>query len=398
MSENFQDHAAPISDRDGAGAQREVPDRAAFAQLAGGLAPVFNDLLTVITGRAALLLDHAGADAAMQESLRQIYTAGERAACLIRQLQIISGRECLQPEKLDLNRLIEEHSGTLRRVLGADVEMELKLGADLPPLSADAGLLEQVLVITALNARDAMPDGGRFTISTALVTVTADEAKSPWGGRAGRHLVLGLADTGAGMSGDHLARVGEPFFSTKSEGRGAGLGLAALLSIARQHGGWATAHSEPDAGAEFRVFLPVGPDEGPDMRPAPNREQASVRGTVLVVEDEPSVREFTAAMLTRQGYRVLQAASVTDALETWKWHQARIALLLTDLVLEDNITGLELAQMLREEKPDLRVICVSGHELLRQSATAVSGCVLLEKPYRPQALLRAVHELLAPPP
>lgn len=373
------------------------PPLPALAQLAGGLAPTLNDLLTVITGRASLLLDHADPDGPTRESLRQIYTAGERAVSLIRQLLIFSGRETPQVHVLDLNRLVEDNRGVLHRVLGGDIAVELRLASGLLCLPADPGMMEQILLGLAWNALDAMPQGGRLLLTTAAANLGAAEAASIPGARPGRFVVLSVADTGVGIAPEVLPRIFEPFFTTKAAGRGTGLALATIYGIVQQHAGWIAVTSAPAAGAEFTVFLPAAPPEAQPATPAPTKGKTDGGSeTILLVEDETDVREFTVAVLQDYGYRVLQATSGPEALAVWKWHGPRIALLLTDMILEGDQTGVELAATLRRQRPALAVICTSGHgrEIMQHSAALPGGCHFLQKPCRPQVLARAIRSLL----
>lgn len=372
-------------------------DLQALAQLAGGLAPALNDLLTVITGHASLLLDRTDADAPTRESLNQIYTAGERAVSLIRQLLLFSGRETLHAQVLDLNPRIEETGPVLRRVLGAEISVELRLADGLPPVAADAGMLEQILLGLAWNARDAMPHGGQFVVTTTTVELADADMKKFPGGRPGNFVALAVSDTGSGIAPEILPRIFEPFFTTKAAGRSTGLGLAAIFGIVQQHHGWLAVESTVGTGSTFNVFLPAAPPEARAETPERAAGKSGGGGeAILLVEDEAAVREFTTAVLQRYGYRVLQASNGTDALEVWKWHGSRIALLLTDLVLEDHMTGLDLAKKLRAAKPGLGVICTSGYgrEIMARSGALPGGCHFLQKPCRPQALAGAVRAVL----
>ncbi len=369
----------------------------ALAQIASGIAPALNDLLTVITGRAGLLLDAAATSAPMHESLNQIYTAGERASSLIRQLMLFSGREKPRMQVIDLNGLIEETGGVLRRLLGTGISVEFQLTPRLPFVSADAGMLEQTILGFGLNALDAMPQGGKFAIATTAVTLTETDAEKNSCARPGPFVVFSVADTGGGIAPEILPRIFEPFFTTKSAGRSAGLGLAAIFGIVQQHHGWVTVESKVGAGTTLNVFLPAAPAGLPAAPvPQPITQSGGGRETILLVEDDVALREFTVAVLQHYGYRVLQAGNGTDALEAWKWHHTRIALLLTDMVLDDNMTGLDLAIKLRTEKPGLPLICTSGHdrEIMTRSSAPPDGCHFLQKPCRPQELARAVRASL----
>ena len=366
----------------------------ALAQIAGGIAPALSDLLTVIRGQAGQLLDAADRDAGDREPLNQIYTAADKAASLIRQLMIFSRQQTMHAEIMDLNGLIDESAGVLRRLLGDGIPVEFRLAPNLPLILADPGMMEQVLIILTLNARDAMPTGGRLLFKTEMVATAEGIGLDR---TAEKMVVLTVEDTGRGIAPDILPRVFEPFFTTKADGRSAGLGLATVFGIVQQHHGWMAVESVLNAGSSFQAFLPAAP---PDAVAEPGRGTgAGTRAgheTILLVEDDAAVREFTVAILQQYGYRVLQASSGPEAMEVWKWHAPRVRLLLTDMVLEDHMTGLELAAKLRTESPGLKVICTSGHsrETMKRFPEDLGGCHFLQKPCRPQALVAAVRALL----
>ncbi len=369
----------------------------ALAQVAGGIAPALSDLLTVIRGQAGVLLDAADHDANGQELLKQIYAAAEKAGSLMRQLLIFSRQQTPHAVPLDLNALIAETAGVLGRVLGDQISMEFRLAPGLPLLLADPGMLEQVLVILALNARDAMPTGGRLRFTTEVVEITGDSAQDGPHRPPGRFVVLQADDTGGGIALEILPRIFEPFFTTKAGGRSIGLGLATVFGIVQQHRGWVTAANVVPAGASFKVFLPVAPPGAvAASASAPGAGARAGHETILLVEDDVAVREFTVAILQTQGYRVLQAGSGPDALEAWQWHGPRVQLLLTDMVLEDQMTGLELAAKLRAENPRLKVICTSGHQrdTMERFPGLSGGYEFVQKPCRPQTLLTTVRKLL----
>jgi two-component system cell cycle sensor histidine kinase/response regulator CckA len=370
---------------------------ARLARMAGGIAPALSDLLTVIRGQTEVLLNQAEHAAGAPEALKQIYTAAEKAGSLLRQLLIFSGQQAPHPGPVALNGLVEETAGVLHRLLGATITAEFRLTPELPGILADPGMLEQVLIILAVNAREAMPGGGRLLVRTAVAEVPAGVGQNRTDGPPRKFVVLSVEDTGRGIPPEILPRIFEPFFTTKAGGRSLGLGLATVFGIAQQHHGWVTAENLAGAGARFTVFLPVARpgQEAAAGRATPARP-ARGHETILLVDDEASVREFTAQLLSEQGYRVLQAGTGPAALEAWQWHGPRVRLLLTDMVLEGHMSGLQLAARLRAENPGLKVICTSGHQrdTMERFPELSGGYHFLPKPCRPQTLLAAVRTLL----
>ena len=368
----------------------------ALAQVAGGVAHEFNDLLTIITGHASLLLDAEDPATETLEPLNQISAASERAAGLLRQLLIFSRQQPMHLQNLDLNGLIEGTVLGLRRLLGEQITIETSLAASLPLIRADAGMLEQILVNLALNAREAMPEGGQLILATEALAITEAGAKLEPPSRPGSFVCLKITDTGCGIDPEVLPRIFEPFFTTKDAGKSAGLGLAAAWGIVQQHAGWLEVKSAVNEGATIKVFLPAAPAGAVAEPVIHSGEKIGGREVILLVEDEASVREVAVAMLQKHGYRVLQAGSAEEALEAWKWHALRIELLLTDLVLPGHITGPQLAERFRAEKPTLKVICLSGYG--REDSERVPklpvGGHFLRKPCRPRVLARAVRALL----
>ena len=368
----------------------------ALAQVAGGVAHEFNDLLTIITGHASLLLDAEDPATETLEPLNQISAASERAAGLLRQLLIFSRQQPMHPQNLDLNGLIEGTVLGLRRLLGEQITIETSLAASLPLIRADAGMLEQILVNLALNAREAMPEGGQLILATEALAITEAGAKLEPPSRPGSFVCLKITDTGCGIDPEVLPRIFEPFFTTKDAGKSTGLGLAAAWGIVQQHAGWLEVKSAVNEGATIKVFLPAAPAGAVAEPVIHSGEKIGGREVILLVEDEASVREVAVAMLQKHGYRVLQAGSAEEALEAWKWHALRIELLLTDLVLPGHITGPQIAERFRAEKPTLKVICLSGYG--REDSERVPklpvGGHFLRKPCRPRVLARAVRALL----
>jgi PAS domain S-box-containing protein len=369
----------------------------AIGLLAGGIAHDFNNMLTVINGRARLLLDTDNFVPDVTDSIRQIYIAGERAARLTRQLLVFSRKQFMQSQPVDLNVLTEEVVRMLRPIIGEQISLELDLKARTPVVLGDASMLEQVVMNLAVNSRDAMPRGGRLLISTEIRNITpADCLRNPEA-VCGPYVCLQVHDTGCGIAPEILPRIFEPFFTTKAAGKGTGLGLSTVFGIIKHQGGWIEVRSKAGFGTTFTTFLPLSSENAIAAEAVP--AVANVLGgneTILLVEDESIVREFASAVLRSYGYRVLQAGSGPEALELWPWHSAKIALLLTDLVMPDEVSGIELAKRLREEKPELKVIYASGYspESSAPGFSALKGLNFLHKPYAPKTLAQMVREVL----
>ncbi len=370
---------------------------AALAQIAGKIAPALSDSLTVIRGHAGWLLDHADPAAATQEPLNQIYTAAEKAGGLLRQLLIFSRQQTKQAGALDLNGLIRETASVLNRLLGSNIHQEFHLADNLPLVVADPDMMEQLIIILAQNARDAMPTGGRLLFKTEAADTVGESATGGSEGMEMKFVTLSVEDTGHGISPEILPQVFEPFFTTKAGGTNTGLGLATVFGIVKQHHGWLAVESAVNGGTRFKITLPAAPTNViAGARAGAETRNRKGNETILLVEDDAAVRELTVFILHGQGYRVLQAGSGPDALEVWKWHASRIRLLLTDMVLEDHMTGLELATKLRAEDPRLKVICTSGHQRddMECFAELAGDYHFLQKPCRPKTLLSTVRALL----
>ena len=374
---------------------RQAQKMEAIGQLAGGIAHDFNNLLTVIQCNANLLLggDRAAADET-SASVAQILVAAERAADLTRQLLLFSRKQALHTADLDLREIVRNLAGMLRRLVGEDIVLEVDCAADLPLMHGDRTMVEQVLLNLVVNARDAMPRGGRLSLATSLVV--HDSAMSAAGAEAGpgTFVRLSVSDTGTGIAPEHRARIFEPFFTTKEVGKGTGLGLATVYGIVKQHRGWIELQSTPGVGTTFHVHFPA--TERPAMaRPAavaaPPNELPQGDEAILLVEDEPALRALAKRALQRCGYTVHEAASGVAALEVWAAHRDTIKLLLSDMVMPDGLTGLELATRLQAEDPNLKVVLTSGYSPDNLEAAAAS---FLAKPYSPIKLARIVRDCL----
>ena len=375
---------------------RQSQKMEAIGQLAGGVAHDFNNILTVIQGHASLLMGgHLGESAG--RSAEQIVQAAERAAGLTRQLLTFSRRQLIQPKQLDVNKVVGNMTNMLGRLLGEDVALQLNYCQSPPMVEADAGMLEQVLLNLAVNARDAMPKGGQLAIRIALADLRDDNHRVPSEARTGRFVCVSVADTGTGISPENLRRIFEPFFTTKEIGKGTGLGLATAYGIVNQHHGWIEVESQVGKGATFRIFLPYT-GTGPAEVEKPTT-RITVRGgneTILLVEDEAPVCELVSRVLSRYGYQVLPAGNAIEALEVWREHKAEIALLLTDLVMPHHMNGRELAEKLWAEQPGLKVIFTSGYsaDIVGKDFKLEPEVNFLQKPYQLQALAATVRRCL----
>jgi len=369
----------------------------AVGRLAAGVAHDFNNLLTVIHGNASLLLCEPANEAEIADCSQQIVEAAERAASLTRQLLMFSRKQVIQPARLDLNEVVAHMTKLLQRLIGEDVSLVSKYAPNLPAIQADVGMIEQVLLNLAVNSRDAMPKGGRLTISTGTADLEAEPAGQNAGNPAGLFVRLTATDTGSGIAPENLAHIFEPFFTTKEVGKGTGLGLATVYGIVKQHQGRIAVESTVGKGTTFYIYFPViagataeKPAE-PTVADLPHGTE-----TILLVEDELIVRLTVSNMLQRFGYTILPANSGVEALEVWKQHKHRIQLLLTDIVMPDGLTGYELARQLQAEKPQLKIIFTSGYsgDVADKRLTLVEGVNFLQKPYASQKLAETVRKNL----
>jgi signal transduction histidine kinase len=377
---------------------RQSQKMEAIGQLAGGVAHDFNNILTIIHGNMSLLLDSGRLPADESGLAQEVLQAAERAAALTRQLLLFGRKSVIQARDLDLNELVGNLTRMLRRTLGDDIALRTVYAPGLKAVHADPGMIEQVLLNLAVNARDAMPGGGTLTLATSLVEFATGQLPRNPDASAGTFVCLAVADTGAGMPPAILARIFDPFFTTKEVGKGTGLGLATVYGILRQHGGWVDVESELGRGSEFRVYLPATERPCPGNEPKPHEPVLLPAGTecVLVVEDEPSVRLLVVNLLKRFGYRVLAAETGVEALKVWAKHGSEIDLLFTDITMPDGMTGRELARRIQEQRPGLKVIFTSGYsaDLANLDVGAVEGLNFLQKPFSPAQLAESVRACL----
>ncbi len=383
----------------------------AIGQLAGGVAHDFNNLLTAMIGYCDLLLQrHRPGDASFAD-IMQIKQNGNRAASLVRQLLAFSRQQTLRPKVLDVTDTIAELSHLLRRLIGQMVQLDMGYGRDLPPVKVDEGQLEQVIINLAVNARDAMPQGGKLFIRTRTETVTQSVTMTHDTLPPGEYVVIEVSDTGTGIPPEIMNRIFEPFFTTKPLGSGTGLGLATVYGIVRQTGGYIDVRSRVggpnsgvnsgvNAGTDFIIYLPKYDGAAPsEERQGGEAERTDAetggQGTILLVEDEDPVRLFTARALRNKGYKVLEAKSGEVALEMIEQGDEAIDLLITDVMMP-NIDGPTLIGLVRKGRPDLPVICVSGHtdEEIRDRLSQVGDVAFLPKPFSLKQLAGRVKDLL----
>jgi len=365
-------------------------------KLAGGIAHEFNSILTAIIGQSELLLGDLQAGSVLAGKVSEINQAAERAAILTRQLLAYGRKQTLQPEVLDLNSLLAGMAGSLRHLAGHAIDIRSVPTPGLWAVKADAGQISQVILNMVINASDAMPAGGRLTLETANVSFDQSGTASSSELKPGDYVMLAITDTGSGMSAAVQPRVFEPFFSTKGVGEGTGLGLSTCYGIIKQSGGHITVYSEPGLGTTFKIYLPrwAAP---PDQLPARTTAADLPRGTetILLVEDDPSLREMAGALLQRLGYTVLTAANGSEALSLHQQAGGRVDLLFTDLVMPQ-MSGKELAERMRALSPNTRTLFTSAYteNAIIHQGVLDQGVALLQKPFTPSALARKLREAL----
>ena len=369
-----------------------------IGQLAAGVAHDFNNMLTIIQGQSSKLLTKTTLAPDDLDAILTVYGAAERAAGLTRQLLMFTRKNVIQPRPIDLRQLIGNLNKMLCRMLGETISLHFEPPAKIANIYGDHGMLEQVLMNLAVNAHDAMPQGGTLTISLDDFEVKAEYASQHPDARAGQFVRLQVTDTGCGMSAAVRARIFEPFFTTKEVGKGTGLGLATVFGIVKQHSGWVEAASETGQGSTFTVYFPASKEALPDEPKAILPSQAVAEGseTVLVVEDEMILREMARDFLAECGYRILEAGSGREARRIWQQHRHEIHLLLTDMKMPEGMSGLELAEQMLQEQPELKVIFTSGYsdDVVSAEFLARTNSRFLAKPYSYSDLTRMVRECL----
>jgi two-component system, cell cycle sensor histidine kinase and response regulator CckA len=368
----------------------------AVGRLAGGIAHDFNNLLTAIFGYADLLTEELPEGSAARKDVEEIRKASQRAASLTRQLLAFSRQQVLQPIVLSVNALVEDVEKMLRRLIGADIELRTALAPDAGNVRADPGQLEQVILNLAVNARDAMPTGGKLTIETQNAELTEMYAQARQPVVPGTYVMLAVSDTGVGMDAKTQGRIFEPFFTTKEAGKGTGLGLATVYGIVKQSGGYIWTYSEPGHGATFKVYLPQvdAPVEAAARAPEHEGTLAGTE-TVLLAEDDDLLRPLARGLLEKLGYTVLDAGTAAEALEIARTRGGPIHLLIADVVMPGE-SGRQLARRLAETRPDMLVLYTSGYtdDAIVHHGMLEPGLNYLQKPFTPAALARRVREVL----
>jgi PAS domain S-box-containing protein len=372
----------------------------AVGRLAGGIAHDFNNLLTIIKGFVEMAANRSAVQPELRSDLQHIGDASERASALVRQLLAFSRRQVLKPKVIDLNSIVLNLDKLLRRLLAEIVDMKTIVGKDVGAVKADPGQIEQVIMNLVVNARDAMPKGGRLLIETSNVELDDTYAQDHATVRPGRYVMLAVTDTGIGMTADTVAHIFEPFYTTKGSGSGTGLGLSTVYGIVKQSGGYIWAYSEPGKGTTFKVYLPRVEDRVEVSSTIETPAPAASLGneTILLVEDEPAVRELTRMVLSGRGYSVIEALNSQEAERLAGTYGAEIHLLLTDVVMP-GISGRELAKRLTARHPHLRVLYMSGYtyNVIAEGGTLEEGVSFLQKPFTPQILSQKVRETLDRP-
>ncbi len=377
---------------------RQSQKMEAIGRLAGGIAHDFNNLLMVISGYSEFLLERLGPEPALRAPAQEIAGAAQRASALTRQLLAFSRKQMLAPRILDLNAIVSENLKMLTRMIGEDIDLVMVSGESLGSVRADAGQIDQVIMNLAINARDAMPTGGKFTLETSNVTLSEEDARLHAPLRPGDYVVLAISDTGLGMDTETQSRIFEPFFTTKGP-KGTGLGLSTVYGIIKQSGGYIWVQSEVGKGTTFKIYFPRVAATGEAAAQIVAQPDVSVAEpgteTILLVEDEANLRYLARQFLEKQGYRVIEAADGAVALQIAVAHEGVIHLLLTDVIMP-GMNGRELAQRMSEIRPNVKVLYMSGYteNVIGHNGTLDAGIRLLQKPFTLRDLKDRVREVL----
>ncbi|MEI7557141.1 ATP-binding protein [Candidatus Chlorohelix sp.] len=376
---------------------RQAQKMESVGQLAGGVAHDFNNILTAIEGYTDIILDTQKLDSDGVDYLNQISQAANRASNLTQQLLAFRRRQVMKTSLLDLNDVIEQISKILRRVIGENITLRVNYFPNLPSIRGDEGMLQQVLLNLAINARDAMLNGGQLIMTTSLVTIDPLYANYNLEAQVGKHVCLSVSDTGSGISEEILPHIFEPFYTTKEPGKGTGLGLSTVYGIIKQHKGWIQVHNTPDEGATFQIYIPTVDEIAPIKEKV--IDNAPIKGgteTILIVEDESSLLTLVKRSLIKLGYNILEAQNATNALKLWEKHGQNINLILTDIVMPGGMSGIELVEKIRQSDKNMKVVLTSGYsvDLIYNSENFDSNTQLLSKPYSFKALARIVRAIL----
>ena len=377
---------------------RQAQKMEAVGRLAGGIAHDFNNLLTAIRGNAELLLNDFPLEGGVRENVEEISHAADRAAALTRQLLAFSRRQILQPAVLDIDDVLRDMAGLVRGIVGDDIQLITRTAGNNALLRADRHQLEQVIMNLAVNARDAMQQGGTLTLESGTAELDDEFVRRHPGAQRGSFVRLSVSDTGRGMDAPTMSHLFEPFFTTKAVGQGTGLGLATVYGIVKQSDGYIAVQSAAGAGTRFDIYLPrVWDANQPHSEVAAVKDQAPEEHTVLLVEDEDAVRALASRILRKHGYRVLEARDGIDAQGVAAGYGGLISVLLTDVVMP-RMGGRELVETLRAQRPDLRVLYMSGYTddaLVHHGVVAGNGTWFLQKPFTPDGLASKLREVIA---
>lgn len=375
---------------------RQAQQLEAVGRLAGGVAHDLNNLLVPILGYSQFLLDDFGPDDARRKSVKQIINAGLKARDLVRQLLAFGRKQVLEYKPVDINQVIKSFENLLRRTIREDIAIEIILSPHISPVMADIGQIEQVIMNLAVNAADAMPEGGKMTIETELVELDDEYAGKHPSVEAGEFVMLAISDTGCGMDNETREHIFEPFFTTKGES-GTGLGLATVYGIVKQHGGNIWVYSEPEKGTAFKVYLPVSENEPIEGEKKGRALTTDLKGseTILLVEDDEDVRYLANAILSRHGYTVLVAKNGVDALTVLEAYNKPVNLLLTDVVMPE-MNGKDLFEKIAPKYPDIKVVYMSGYtnNIIVHHGILDNGVQFIQKPFTVEALAVKIREVL----